>query len=170
MGQERTKPPTRKMSAFGGKADEIAGKADIKPAGLRFSRLFTDSHNGCMGWSEIVSRRFTGPVYQTRERFSAAMPQIFASERAFPTSSEPFADLASTHTCCRWPLLLQLLLLYGSKQHRRHAAGLSVAPYQSSPFAEDHERSSRAGELPPRHSSVERQEFCRRLLVSALSD
>ena len=109
LGQERTKHQPRIMSAFGGKADEIAGKADIKPAGLRFSRLITHFDNGCMGWSEIVRLRFTGPVYQTRERFSAAMPQKSAPKRAFPTSSEPFADLASTHTCCRWPLLLQSL-------------------------------------------------------------
>ncbi len=51
------------MSAFGGKADEIAGKADIEPAGLRCSRLITHFDNGCMGWSEIVRLRFTGPHF-----------------------------------------------------------------------------------------------------------
>ncbi len=62
MGQERTLAALDFMSAIGGKADEILGKADIKPAGLRFSRLIEHLDNGCMGWSEIVRVIFTGPV------------------------------------------------------------------------------------------------------------
>ncbi len=68
MGQKRPKYQPGIMSAIGGKADEIIEKADIEPAGLRFSRLFTDSHNGCMGWSEIASDRFAGPVDKLRKR------------------------------------------------------------------------------------------------------
>ncbi len=51
------------MSVNGGKADEIAGKADIGPAGLQFSRLIAHLDNGCMGWNEIVRLRFTGPHF-----------------------------------------------------------------------------------------------------------
>ncbi len=63
MGHKRTKHQTRIMSAFGGKADEIIGKADIEPARLQFSRLIAHLDNGCMGWNEIVRLRFTGPHF-----------------------------------------------------------------------------------------------------------
>ncbi len=46
MGQERTLTALDFMSAFGGKADVIVGKADIELAGLQFCRLITQMDYG----------------------------------------------------------------------------------------------------------------------------
>jgi len=44
------------MSAFGGKADEIAGKADNEPAGLRFSRLIAHLDMNERGAQIVISQ------------------------------------------------------------------------------------------------------------------